>query len=131
MTEVIRELAWRLARLEAQGTRGIRRLAVDETSKARGHDYITLVADTDERRVLFVTEGKDAETLTAFADDLVAHGGDPQAVESVSIDMSPAFIKGVAERLPNAQVTFDNFHVIAHANKAVETELAPGIWTVV
>ncbi|MBK7765848.1 MAG: hypothetical protein IPI44_06895, partial [Sulfuritalea sp.] len=30
------------------------RLAADETSKARGHDYITLVADADWRRVLFV-----------------------------------------------------------------------------
>ena len=96
-------------------------LAVDETSKARGHDYITLVADGDERRVLFVTEGKDAETLAVFTGDFVAHGGDPQAVECISIDMSPAFIKGVAEHLPNAQVTFDKFHVIAHANKAVET----------
>src|SRR5690606_20752523 len=41
----------------------VTRLAVDETSRARGHDYITLVADADARRVLFVTEGRDAATL--------------------------------------------------------------------
>jgi transposase len=98
----------------------VKRLAVDETSRARGHDYITLVADSDERRVLFVTEGKNAATIEAFAGDFAAHGGDPQAVESISIDMSPAFIKGVAEHLPNAQVTFDKFHVIEHANTAVD-----------
>jgi len=98
----------------------VKRLAVDETSKARGHDYITLVADADERRVLFVTDGKDAETIEAFAKDFAAHGGDPHAVESISIDMSPAFIKGVADHLPNAQVTFDKFHIIAHANTAVD-----------
>lgn len=98
----------------------VTRLAVDETSKARGHDYITLVADADERRVLFVTEGKDAETIGAFATDFATHGGDAQAVESVSIDMSPAFIKGVADHLPNAQVTFDKFHVVQHANNAVD-----------
>ena len=28
----------------------VKRLAADETSKARGHDYITLVADADQRR---------------------------------------------------------------------------------
>jgi transposase len=55
--------------------------------------------------VLFVTEGKDAATVTAFADDLTAHGGDPEAIDEVCIDMSPAFIKGVAENLPNAAVT--------------------------
>lgn len=98
----------------------VTRLAADETSKAKGHDYITLVADADKRRVLFVTEGRDADTIKAFAADFTAHGGDPQAVESISIDMSPAFIKGVTQHLPNAQITFDKFHVIAHASTAVD-----------
>lgn len=98
----------------------VKRLAADETSKARGHDYITLVADADQRRVLFVTEGRDAETIKDFAADFTAHGGDPKAVDSISIDMSPAFISGVSKHLPNAQITFDKFHVIAHANIAVD-----------
>jgi transposase len=38
----------------------------------------------------------------------------------VSIDMSAAFIKGVDQQLPDARVTFDKFHVIARANKAVD-----------
>lgn len=98
----------------------VARLAVDETSRARGHDYITLFADADERKVLFVAEGRGADTVESFAEDLTIHGGDPQAIESVSIDMSPAFIKGVGERLPNARITFDKFHVIAHASQAVD-----------
>lgn len=98
----------------------VTRLAADETSKARGHDYITLVADADLRRVLFVTEGRDADTIKEFAADFTAHGGDPKAVESISIDMSPAFIKGVTKHLPNARITFDKFHVVAHASTAVD-----------
>ena len=98
----------------------VTRLAADETSKAKGHDYITLVADADARRVLFVTEGRDADTIKAFAADFTAHGGDPKAVESISIDMSPAFIKGVTKHLPNTRITFDKFHVIAHASTAVD-----------
>lgn len=98
----------------------VTRLAADETSRARGHDYITLVADADLRRVLFVTEGRDADTIKAFAADFTAHGGDPKAVESISIDMSPAFIKGVTKHLPNARITFDKFHVVAHASTAVD-----------
>ncbi len=98
----------------------VKRLAADETSKARGHDYITLVADADERRVLFVTEGKDAKTIKEFVENFSVHGGNPEAIESISIDMSKAFIKGVTNYLPNAQITFDKFHVIAHANEAVD-----------
>lgn len=34
--------------------------------------------------------------------------------------MSPAFIKGVTKHLPNARITFDKFHVVAHASTAVD-----------
>ena len=34
--------------------------------------------------------------------------------------MSPAFIKGVSQELPNARITFDKFHVVWHANAAVD-----------
>ena len=95
-------------------------LAIDETSRARGHDYVTLAADAIARRVLFVTEGRDAKTIAALACDLDAHGCPPEQISSVSIDMSPAFIKGVSQELPNARITFDKFHVIWHANAAVD-----------
>ncbi len=95
-------------------------LAIDETSRARGHDYVTLAADAQARRVIFVTEGRDAKTIKALAADLATHGCPPEQVTAVSIDMSPAFIKGVSDELPNAQITFDKFHVVAHANAAVD-----------
>lgn len=98
----------------------VKRLAIDETSRARGHDYVTLAADAERRAVLFVTEGRDAEAIQRLAEDLRAHGADPAAIDSVSIDMSPAFIKGCGDSLPNARITFDKFHVIAHASQALD-----------
>lgn len=95
-------------------------VAIDETSCRRGHNYLTIAADAKERKVVFVTEGKDAKTITRFAEYLALHKGAPEQVRLVSIDMSPAFIKGVAEHLPNARVTFDKFHVVAHASAAVD-----------
>ena len=98
----------------------VRALAIDETSRARGHDYITLAADADERRVLAVAEGRDAKAVAAIVDELVEHGCPPEQIDCVSIDMSPAFIKGCTEELPNARITFDKFHVVWHANAAVD-----------
>jgi transposase len=95
-------------------------LAIDETSRARGHDYITLAADADKRRVLAVVPGRDAQTIRTIADELDAHGCPPEQIGSVSIDMSPAFISGCAQALPDAYITFDKFHVIWHANAAVD-----------
>jgi len=103
----------------------VRRLAIDETSRAKGHDYVSLFADADpdpeRRRVLFVAEGREADTVGAFAGNLRAHGCKPTEITSISIDMSPAFIKGVQEYFPKAQITFDKFHVIAHASEAIST----------
>lgn len=94
-------------------------LAIDETSRSKGHDYVTLGADADARRVIFVTEGKDAKTIKELASHLEAHGCAPERITSVSIDMSKAFISGVTNNLPNARITFDKFHIISHANEAV------------
>ncbi|MGB5101739.1 MAG: ISL3 family transposase [Steroidobacteraceae bacterium] len=98
----------------------VHELAIDETSKARGHDYITLAADATERRVIAVAEGRGADSIAQLTAELQGRGCDTGQVTSVSIDMSPAFIKGCAEHLPNARVTFDKFHVIWHANAAVD-----------
>jgi len=40
-------------------------VAINETSYERGHNYLTLAADADARRVVFVTEGRDADTIAA------------------------------------------------------------------
>ena len=53
----------------------VTRVAIDETAARRGHDYITLFVDIDQARGVFATDGKDAETVAAFADDLTARGG--------------------------------------------------------
>lgn len=106
--------------VDAADLSDIHSVAIDETSCQRGHDYLTLVADAAKRKVVFVAEGKDAKTIESFAEHLAAQGGDANRIQSASIDMSPAFIKGVTESLPNARITFDKFHVIAQASSAVD-----------
>ena len=106
--------------LEQTDFSDVKALAIDETSRARGHDYITLAADALQRRVLFVAEGRDASTISELAADLDVHGCPPEQIDCVSIDMSPAFVKGCTEQLPNARITFDKFHVVWHANAAVD-----------
>jgi transposase len=95
-------------------------VAIDETSYRRGHSYLTLAADADARKVVFVAKGRDALTVAGFAQYLRVHKADPANITAVTIDMSPAFIKGVGDHLPNAKITFDKFHVVAHASQALD-----------
>jgi transposase len=95
-------------------------VGVDETSARKGHNYISCFFDMDARRLVFATEGREHEVVASFARFLGAHGGDAEAVREVSCDMSPAFIKGVRDHLPNAEVTFDKFHVSKILSDAME-----------
>ncbi|PIV42761.1 MAG: ISL3 family transposase, partial [Nitrospirae bacterium CG02_land_8_20_14_3_00_41_53] len=52
--------------------------------------------------------------------DLEAHQGDPSRIQEVCCDMSPAFISGVEKHFPEAQLTFDKFHVLKIINEAVD-----------
>jgi transposase len=119
-TRIWRVLDYYVQRARAQADYSeVERVGIDETSARRGQDYISLFFDLDQRRLLFGTGGKDHETVKAFTEDLKAHGGMPEDVTAACIDMSKAFIKGIREALPNAEITFDPFHLIQHMNDAL------------
>jgi len=95
-------------------------VGVDEMSVRKGHEYISVFADLVKKRVLFATEGKDQETWLKFVEALEQHNGHRHALTQVSMDMSPAYQRGVADNCRHAQVVFDKFHVIKNANEAVD-----------
>lgn len=98
---------------------GVKRVGIDETSVKKGHNYVSFFFDLDQKKLLFGTEGKDNETVKDFVADLEKHGGNAEQITAAAIDMSKAFIKGVKEQLPNAEVTFDKFHLIKLMNDAL------------
>ncbi len=98
----------------------VNKIGMDETSIAKGHAYITMMVDLDKKRTIFVTDGKGSDTVARFKKDFEEHGGNVANITDVSCDMSPAFIKGVRDSLPNAEITFDKFHILKIINEAVD-----------
>ncbi len=110
-----------IAKARAQSDHStLTRLGIDETSIAKGHDYISLFVDVERKKTVFITHGKDNTTVTRFVEDLEAHQGKAANITDVSCDMSAAFTKGVTEQLPDAQITYDRFHVIKVVNEGVD-----------
>ena len=105
---------------EKQTWEEVKRIAIDETSRAKGHTYVTLVADLDTRKVLQVAEGKDQRTLFNFKEQLLKKCGHPDDIEELCMDMSPSFISGAKSYFPNVEITFDKFHVMKIINTAVD-----------
>jgi transposase len=95
-------------------------VGVDETSRARGHNYISVFVDLDNSKVIHVCEGRGSETITSFKQDYEAHEGMAGNVTNFCCDMSPAFISGIESNFESAAITFDRFHVMKLMNEAVD-----------
>jgi len=96
------------------------KVGFDETSTKKGHNYVTTMVDLTERRVLFSTVGKGASCIEKSVEYLKQKQVDTQQIKQVCIDMSPAFIAGCTKHLPQADITFDKFHVVKEVNKAMD-----------
>jgi transposase len=97
--------------LDASGVRldGLKHIGIDELSYRRHHEYVTVVVDHERGVVVWSSKGKNAKTLKAFFEEL-----GPErcaAIESVTIDMSRAYISVVKDQVPHARLVFDRFHV--------------------
>ncbi len=105
-------------RLSGERFDSLRRIGVDEISFRKRHRYLTIVVDHDARRVIWAAEGKSADTLGAFFDQLSPK--QLARIEVVSMDMSAAYQKAVREALPCADIVFDKFHVAQLAQRALD-----------
>ena len=111
---------WIEKAISADSLEDVRQIGMDETSRKKGHHYVTLFVDLEKRRAVHVCEGKDASTVSDFVASLEAKKGMVENIELVSLDMSPSFISGAMEHLPNAQLVFDKFHLVQSLNQSLD-----------
>lgn len=105
-------------RLDASRLDGLRRIGVDEVSYRRGHRYLTIVADHDAARVVWVAKGKRGDAFESFFDAL----GEQRSaqVASVSMDLGTIYRDVARRRVPQAAICFDPFHVVRLVNRALD-----------
>ena len=84
-------------------------IAIDEIAIGKGHRYLTVVLDLVSGAVVFVGDGRGADSLVPFWRRLKRARA---KIEAVAIDMSPAYIAAVSANLPAAAIVFDHFHLI-------------------
>jgi transposase len=98
--------------------KGLRILAVDEISIRKGHSYLTVVLDFLTGRVLYVGKKRKTKTLKRFFNQLSI--SQRKKIEAVAMDMWDPFIKAVQDKLPNAKIVFDLFHIVANFNRVID-----------
>lgn len=96
----------------------VQRIAIDEICIGKGHRYVTLVMNLDSGAIIYVGDGKSAESLVPFWKRL---GRRRHRIEAVAMDMSSAYISAVRGNLPKADIVFDRFHVVKLMNEKLTT----------
>jgi transposase len=104
--------------LDVRQLEGIRQLGLDEKSFGRGQDYVSVMTDPVESRVIDVVPGRTEESANSLWNTLTS----PQRaqIEAVSIDMWQAFENSVRTQAPQADIVYDTFHIAKYLNEAVD-----------
>lgn len=106
--------------LARRGDCEMQHLCVDETSFKKRHDYVTVVSDHAEGKVLHVAQGRKKQAMSDWYDSL--NEEQLSSIASISMDMWPAYINATLEKVPGAdrKIAFDKFHVAKKLSEAVD-----------
>lgn len=104
-------------KVESDEFKGVRKLNIDETSRKKGHDYVTNFIDGDTGKLLDIQKGKGAKTIEGFVRKGLSKGLDPTVISDISIDMSASFICGCEFYFKQGAISFDKFHVSQLVNR--------------
>jgi transposase len=104
--------------LDSDRLDGLYRIGVDEIAYRKGRKFLTVVADHDTGRVVFVGEGRTQHVLGEFFTALGPTGR--QQIHAVSMDMTAIYRKATDAHVPHAAICLDPFHVIKWAGEALD-----------
>jgi transposase len=93
-------------------------LLIDENSVRYGEMYVTFVINARTGELLFQGSGRRCETLTEFFNKLTKEQKD--SIKAVCIDRSGAYKKAIEKELPQADIVYDKFHLIANYHEVID-----------
>lgn len=91
----------------------LRRIAIDEFYLGKRQKFITLVMDLDTGAIVHIGKSKSKKALKGFWKRLKRSKA---KIEAVSTDMASGYIWEVSEKLPNAALVLDHFHLVKWFN---------------
>ncbi len=91
----------------------VHQIAIDEICVGKKH-FLTIVLDLSTGAILFVGEGRKADTLLPFWRRVKRSRC---RIEAVAVDFGKAYIAAVQRFLPEAVLVFDRFHLVQLFNE--------------
>ena len=98
---------------------GLEHLSIDEKSFKKGHKYVTVLSDPVSGVVINVSEDRDYKSCKALIESAIKQEYRDK-VKTISMDMWKPFMNVAKDKLPNADVLHDRFHLVKYLNDAVD-----------
>ena len=93
-------------------------IGIDEVSRRKGQQYLTMVYDLQRGRVVWAGRDRTRATLEHFFAWLGPRRA--RAIHTVCSDMAAAYGEAVRAHLPQATHVIDRFHVSQHLSRALD-----------
>jgi transposase len=104
--------------IERRRTDQVKAVGLDEKSFGAGQDYVSIITDLDEARVLDVVPGNDTQSGCELWRTLPSE--QREKVEAAAMDMSAGFAAATRKEAPKAAIVHDKFHVSKMLNEALD-----------
>jgi len=97
----------------------LRHMGVDEIYRGKNDKFLTVVSNLETGEPLWFGKERKKETLDEFFRTQLRNG-QRKRIEAACVDMWEAFRLSLEEWVPGCRIVYDKFHIILHANDAVD-----------
>lgn len=98
----------------------VQELSIDETSSKKGHNYLTILCDREAKKVVGIGVGKEMGSVEEALQEMEFRGASREDVRCISMDMWRAYIAAANEKMRQAEIVFDRFHLAYNLNRAID-----------
>ena len=97
----------------------LRQMGVDEIYRGKKGKFLTVVCNLETAEPLWFGRERKKETLDDFFGSQL-RSGQRKRIEAACVDMWEPFRLSIEEWAPDCKIVYDKFHIIQHANDAVD-----------
>jgi transposase len=96
----------------------LKQMGVDEIWLGKRTKFLTVVTNLESAEPVWFGPDPTQATLDDFRTELSR--GQRSRIQSACVDMWQAFTRSIGEWAPRCRIVYDKFHVMQHANRAVD-----------
>jgi len=97
---------------------GLQAILTDEKYLGKSQGFVTVVLNARNGELLHLAEGRNRESIDGFFQKLTPE--QKRSILAVGIDRSGVYKAAVQEHLPEAEIVYDKFHLVANYNEVID-----------